>query len=202
MSVRKFSGSELVIATHNKGKLAEFSGLFGKDSPKLSTAADYGLTSPAETGMTFIENAKIKALFAAEKTGKPALADDSGLCVSALNGDPGLYSADWAEKPDGSRDFKWAIEKVLSKMGDNPDKSAQFVSVLVLAWPDGHCESVEGIVKGEIISTPQGAGGHGYDPIFKPEGFDLTYAQMPAEQKNRISHRAVSFGKMMDLCFR
>ncbi len=199
---RKFDAKELVIATHNKGKMQEFLAMMGPSAPKLSTSADFKLPSPAETGKTFVDNAKIKAFFVAEKTRKVALADDSGLCVDALNGDPGLYSADWAEKPDGTRDFEWAIEKVLEKMKDQTDRSAHFISVLVLAWPDGHFETVEGIIKGKLTEQPQGRHGHGFDPIFQPEGYDVTFAEMSPDEKNRISHRAVAFNKMMDLCFR
>lgn len=195
---RKFKGGELVIATHNRGKLAEFLDMMGENAPALSTAADYGLSAPAEIGHTFTDNAKIKALFVAQQTGKISLADDSGLCVAALGGDPGLYSADWAGEP---RDFSRAIDRVLKEMGDAADRTAEFVSVLVLAWPDGHCEVAEGVVKGRIVN-PRGEGGHGYDPIFQPEGYDATYAEMPSALKNKISHRAVAFRKMMDLCFR
>ncbi len=199
---RKFDAAELVIATHNKGKLQEFLAMMGPSAPKLYTASDFDLPSPPETGTTFIENSKIKAFFVANNTKKIALADDSGLCIDALSGAPGLYSADWAEKPDGTRDFDWAIEKVLAKMQGVEDRSAHFISVLVLAWPDGHFETVEGIIKGKITGAPRGMRGHGFDPIFQPEGYDVTFAEMPSEEKNRISHRAVAFGKMLDLCFR
>lgn len=198
---RKFDGTELVVATHNQGKLAEFADLFGAREFKLYTATDFGLPSPPETGTTFIENAKMKALFAAQGSGKPALADDSGLCIDALNGDPGVYSADWAEKPDGSRDFGYAIDVILEKMGDTSKRTAHFVSVIILAWPDGHYEIVEGIAPGVITAGKQGVGGHGYDPIFKPDGYAVTYAEMPAAEKNKISHRAIAFQKIMDLCF-
>lgn len=199
---RKFSGSELVVATHNKGKLKEFAEMFGGMDIKFHSAADFDLESPEETGTTFIENATLKAQFVAKATGKVALADDSGLCVEALDGAPGVYSADWAETGDGKRDFNMAIKKVLTAMGDNPNKKAKFVSVLTLCWPDGHCESVEGAVHGTIVSTPRGAQGFGFDPVFVPDGYNETFAEMGSDAKNKISHRADAFRKMMDKCFR
>ncbi len=200
---RKFSGGELVVATHNKGKLFELQEMFKREGLdiKLSSAADQGLESPEETGTTCIENALLKAKFVANATGKIALADDSGLFISALGGDPGVYSADWAETENG-RDFKMAMERVHEEMGDNPDKKAHFTSVLVLCWPDGHCESVEGFAHGMIVWPPRGAQGHGYDPIFMPQGRNLTYGEIMDAEKNKISHRAYAFGKMMDKCFR
>lgn len=198
---RKFSGDTLVIATHNTGKMAEIKALFADASFKIVSAADFDLPSPEETGTTFLENATLKALFVAKATGKPALSDDSGLCVNALSGAPGVYSADWAEI-EGGRDFNLAIQKVLEKMGDATDKGAEFVSCLVLAWPDGHVESVEGRAKGNIANPPRGKEGHGYDPIFEPEGHAKTYAEMGEAAKNEISHRALAFQMMMDKCFR
>ncbi len=200
---RKFSGGELVVATHNKGKLLELQKMFEREGLdiKLSSAADHGLESPEETGTTCIENALLKAKFVANETGKIALADDSGLFISALGGDPGVYSADWAETENG-RDFKMAMERVHKEMGDNPDKKAYFTSVLVLCWPDGHCESVEGFAHGIIVWPPRGVQGHGYDPIFMPRGRNLTYGEIMDAEKNTISHRADSFRKMMDKCFR
>lgn len=196
---RQFPGGELVVATHNKGKLAEIRHMFGGKIGKLTSAADYGLEAPEETGTTFIENALLKARFVAKATGKIALADDSGLCVAALNGDPGVYSADWAGE---NRDFGMAIQKVLAAMGGTGNRAAYFVSVLALCWPDGHCETVEGLAHGKITLEPKGIGGHGYDPIFTPDGYDKTYAEMTHDQKNAISHRAISFQKMMKKCFR
>ncbi len=199
---RKFSGGELVVATHNKGKLFEIGEMFahaGLDI-KLSSAADHGLESPEETGTTCIENALLKAQFVARATGKIALADDSGLFISALNGDPGVYSADWAETENG-RDFKMAMERVHREMGDAADKKAYFTSVLALCWPDGHCETVEGFAHGSIVWPPRGDKGHGYDPIFMPQGRDVTYGEIEYAEKNKISHRAAAFAKMMDKCF-
>ncbi|MBI1215577.1 MAG: RdgB/HAM1 family non-canonical purine NTP pyrophosphatase [Alphaproteobacteria bacterium] len=198
---RAFTGDELVVATHNKGKLKELRELFGDKIKTMQSAADFGLESPEETGTTFIENALIKAQYVAKETGKPALADDSGLCISALGGDPGVYAADWAEKPDGTRDFYMAMEKVHAGMGDNPDKKAYFVSCLVLAWPDGHYEAVEGHAHGSITWPPRGDQGFGYDPIFVPEGDTRTYGEMASAEKEKTSHRAIAFEKMMAKCF-
>lgn len=196
--IRTFTGGELVVATHNKGKLDEIRHMFGGKIGKLSSAADYGLESPEETGTTFIENALLKARYVATATGKIALADDSGLCIDILGGDPGVYSADWAGE---NRDFGMAIQKILKAMAGAKNRTAHFVSVLALCWPDGHCETVEGIAHGKITLAPQGTGGHGYDPIFTPDGHDVTYAEMTHEQKNAISHRSISFHKMMKKCF-
>jgi XTP/dITP diphosphohydrolase len=198
---RKFTGDELVVATHNKGKLRELHELFGDRVKKLSSAADYGVEAPAETGTTFIENALIKAQTVAKATGKPALADDSGLCVDALDGAPGVYSADWAEEPGKPRDFGMAMEKVNKLMAGNPDTKAHFVSCLVLAWPDGHYEAVEGFAQGKILWPPRGANGFGYDPIFVPDGDSRSYGEMTAEEKNATNHRAAAFKKMLAKCF-
>ena len=198
---RKFSGSELVVGTHNKGKLAEISSLLRGREIRIYSAADFHLESPPETGATFIENAVLKARFVAEATGKIALADDSGICVEALSGAPGVHTADWAEE-NGARDFNHAMKKIHEGIGDNPNRKAQFVSVLTLCWPDGHCETVEGFAQGRIVWPPRGNHGHGCDPIFLPDGYSITYAEMPAAEKNQISHRAESFHRMMDKCFR
>lgn len=199
---RKFTGSELVIATHNEGKRAEFDALFKKEglNLRLYSAAALGVESPVETGTTFVENSVLKAKFVAEKTGKVAMADDSGICVDALNGAPGVYTADWAEEP-GTRDFNYAMKKINDAVGSNPNRGAQFVSVITLCWPDGHTETVEGIAPGTLVWPPRGKEGHGCDPMFVPEGYDVTYAEMPAEKKNAISHRASSFKKIISLCF-
>lgn len=198
---RKFTGTELVIATHNKGKMAEMTALFAPFGIKLYSAADLGLESPPETGTTFAENSEMKARYVAEKTGKPALSDDSGMCVNALDGAPGVYTADWAEE-NGPRDFNYAMEKVIRLMGDNPDRSARFVSVLTLCWPDGHIEMAEGVAEGTLVWPMRGTKGHGMDPIFVPQGDSRTYAEMEQEEKNGISHRARSFRAMIDKCFR
>jgi XTP/dITP diphosphohydrolase len=198
---RKFSGDELVVATHNKGKLKELRELFGDKVKKLSAASDYGVEAPEETGTTFFENALIKAQTVAKATGKPALADDSGLCIDALDGAPGVYSADWAEQKDKPRDFTMAMNKVNTLMAGNPDKKAHFVSCLVLAWPDGHYEVVEGHAHGHITWPPRGTNGFGYDPIFTPEGDTRTYGEMSGDEKNATNHRAVAFKKLLATCF-
>lgn len=198
---RLFTGDELVIATHNRGKLDEISAVLGGRVKKFYTSSDFGLEAPAETGTTFLENATIKALFTARATGKPTLADDSGLCVDALDGAPGVYTADWAEKSDGSRDFFYAMKTVHEKIGDNPNRRGQFVSCLALAWPDGHVESVEVRVPGTLVWPLRGDAGHGFDPMFEPEGFNRTYAEMTLDEKNAISHRGASLREMLKKCF-
>lgn len=198
---RTFSGDELVIATHNKGKVAELAFLFRDKAIRLRSAADYNLPSPEETGTTFIENAKIKAQFVAKATGKPALADDSGFCIDALGGAPGVYTAEW-EEVDGVRTSENAQKKIAAALGDNPNRKAQFVSVLALCWPDGHCEVVEGIAHGQLVLPPRGTNGFGQDPIFMPDGETRTFAEMSKEEKEKFSHRAKAFRLMMDKCFR
>lgn len=198
---RKFDGGELVLASHNKGKLREIDEMLKGRVEKLSSAADYGIEAPAETGTTFIENSVIKALAVAKATGKIALADDSGVCVSALNGAPGVYSADWAEEPGKPRDFGMAMKRVHDEVGSNPDKRAHFTCCLVLAWPDGHYEAVEGYVHGNITWPPRGDKGFGYDPIFVPNGETRTYGEMEHSEKESSSHRADAFKKLLARCF-
>ena len=198
---RRFTGGKLVVATHNPGKLDEIRNMLNDPAIALSSAADHGLDAPPETGTAFIENALLKARFVAQKTGLPALADDSGLCVEGLNDAPGVYSADWAETPKG-RDFNAAMQRVLTGLEGNPNRCAKFVSVMALAWPDGHAEVAEGVVEGIITHTMQGTGGHGYDPIFQPEGGVKTFAEMTLEEKNAISHRARALNVMIKKCFR
>ncbi|QQG37095.1 MAG: RdgB/HAM1 family non-canonical purine NTP pyrophosphatase [Micavibrio aeruginosavorus] len=200
MSVaRKFSGDRLIVATHNKGKIAEFAALLGDYVREFPGVGDLNLPEPEETGATFLENATIKALAAAQAAGCPALADDSGLCVNGLGGQPGVYTADWAGVP---RDFVKAMRRVHDELGHNPDRSAYFISVLALAWPDGHIEHVEGRVNGTLVWPARGAGGHGYDPIFVPEGRDRTFAEMVFEEKGQISHRGRAFAALIEKCFR
>lgn len=204
---RTFSGEELVVATHNKGKLREIRELFGERVKKLSAASDYNLESPEETGTTFIENALIKAQFVAKATGKVALADDSGICIAAIDGDPGVYAADWAENPDGSRDFGMAMQKVKDAIEQKPGgwdaapKEAYFVSCLAIAWPDGHAEVVEGYSHGTIVWPPRGDKGFGYDPMFVPKDGTQTYGEMEPQQKHETNHRAESFKKIIQRCF-
>ncbi|MFC7702664.1 RdgB/HAM1 family non-canonical purine NTP pyrophosphatase [Plastorhodobacter daqingensis] len=201
--MRRFSGTELLVATHNSGKLHEISALLEPFGIKVSSAAEHGLPEPQETETTFIGNARIKAHAAARATGLPALADDSGIEVEALDGAPGVHTADWAETPQG-RDFVMAMTRtwqMLEERAAPHPRRACFRSTLVLAWPDGHDEVFEGRMDGQLVWPMRGAQGHGYDPIFQPEGFDITFAEMAPELKNRISHRADAFRKLVQGCF-
>ncbi len=202
--MRRFTGTSLLVATHNRGKLEEIAVLLAPFGVEVTSNADHGLPEPPETGTTFAENARIKAQAAVRATGIPALADDSGLGIEALGGAPGVYSADWAENPDGSRNFVMAMERVhkeLLAIGTAEPWRAGFTSVLVLAWPDGHEEVFEGQVPGRIIWPGRGDQGHGYDPIFLPDGHDVTFGEMDRWEKNRISHRGRAFEQMVAACF-
>lgn len=201
--MRKFDGKQLVVATHNKGKLEEISALLVPFGVTLSSNADHNLPEPDETETTFIGNARIKAHAAAKATGLPALADDSGLAVDALGGAPGVYTADWAETPNG-RDFVMAMGKVndeLNKIDAPFPRRAKFCCTLVLAWPDGHDEVFEGEMHGQLVWPMRGDQGHGYDPVFQPDGFDITFGEMDRWKKNDISHRADAFRKLVAGCF-
>lgn len=189
------SNEEIVIASHNKGKVKEISELLEPFAQKFYSASDLNLDEPEETETTFVGNALLKARAAAKSSGKVALADDSGLAVNALGGDPGIYSARWAGEP---RDFNHAMKRVHDELGDNPDRSASFICVLALAWPDGREEVFEGRVDGDIVWPPKGAKGFGYDPIFVATGMDKTFAEIEPEDKHRISHRADAFKKLLD----
>lgn len=193
----------LVIATHNAGKLQEFRDLLRPFGVEVLSAGDLGLPEPDETGSTFVENAEIKAAAAARAAGLPALADDSGLRVDALDGDPGLYSARWAGP---EKDFAGAMARIArlldEKGAHSPERlKAYFVAALVLAWPDGRRERVEGKVFGRIVHPPRGRQGFGYDPLFQPDGYERTFGEMTAEEKHGIpvdgsealSHRARAF---------
>lgn len=201
--MRKFTENRLVVATHNKGKLEEISALLEPFSVSVTSAGELGLTEPAETESTFIGNARIKAHFAAKSTGLPALADDSGISVDGLNGAPGVYTADWAETPQG-RDFTLAMTRTWTELeaANAPyPRTAQFRCTLVLAWPDGHDEVFEGVMPGQVVWPMRGDQGHGYDPIFQPDGFDITFGEMDRWKKNEISHRADAFRKLVKGCF-
>lgn len=201
--MRRFSGDLLVVATHNKGKLEEISALLEPFSVAVRGAAELGLAEPAETEDSFIGNARIKAHAAAQATGLPALADDSGITIDGLGGSPGVYTADWAETPDG-RDFVKAMTRAwqeLEEAGAPYPRTAQFRCTLVLAWPDGHDEVFEGVMPGQIVWPMRGNQGHGYDPIFQPDGFGMTFGEMDRWQKNQISHRADAFRKLVTGCF-
>ncbi|MFQ3253059.1 RdgB/HAM1 family non-canonical purine NTP pyrophosphatase [Loktanella salsilacus] len=201
--MRKFEGKELVIATHNIGKLEEIADLLSPYGVTLTSNADHGLPEPDETETTFVGNARIKAHAAAKATGLPALADDSGLMIDGLGGAPGVYTADWAETPNG-RDFGMAMQRAWDELEavDAPaPRTAQFCCTLVLAWPDGHDEVFPGLMPGQIVWPARGDQGHGYDPIFQPEGYAVTFGEMDRWEKNKISHRADAFAKLLAGCF-
>jgi len=210
--MRKLDTREIIVASHNAGKVQEINDLIVPYGFSAKSVAELNLPEPEETGVTFEENAKIKALAAASATGFPALSDDSGLCVNALEGAPGIYTADWAEKGDGSgRDFFMAMEKVHSALQakDAQDLSSFFVAVLCLAWPDGHVEYFRGEVHGQIVWPPRGDAGFGYDPIFLPNGHDRTFGEMTAQEKHGwkpgqkddgLSHRTRAFALFARTC--
>ena len=195
---RKFSGDTLVVATHNAGKVKEIRALLHSYVKHFPSAADLSLPEPEETEVTFAGNAILKARAAALASGLPALADDSGLSVNALGGAPGVYSARWAG-PD--KDFAAAMRRIEHEIGDAQDRGASFVCALALAWPDGHVELVEGRVEGIIARQPSGTAGFGYDPIFVPDGFDLTFSEISQEEKSAISHRGNAFQQLVARCF-
>jgi XTP/dITP diphosphohydrolase len=188
---------KLVIASHNEGKVREIGELLEPLGIEVTSAAVLGLPEPEETGTTFAENAALKARAAAERAQLPALADDSGLAVAALDGAPGIHSARWAEDDEGKRDFRRAMEKVQESLADSEDRSATFVCALALARPDGSCKIFEGRVEGQIVWPPRGSRGFGYDPIFLPEGYDMTFGEMEPSEKHAISHRAKAFAKLL-----
>ncbi|MGJ8597747.1 RdgB/HAM1 family non-canonical purine NTP pyrophosphatase [Sulfitobacter sp.] len=200
---RKFEGDRILIATHNAGKLEEMQELFAPLGISVVGAKELDLEEPEETEETFIGNARIKARAAVKATGLPALADDSGIQVAALGNAPGVYTADWAETPNG-RDFIMAMNKthdLLEKANAPHPRSARFCATLVLAWPDGHDEVVEGFVDGTFVWPMRGETGHGYDPIFQPIGETRTFAEMSHDEKNTMSHRADAFTKLLAQCF-
>lgn len=200
--MRLAPGDSIVIATHNAGKLREITDLVAPFGITVRSAASFGLTEPEETEDTFAGNARIKAHFAAKASGLPALADDSGLEVDALCGAPGVYTADWAETPRG-RDFLLAMRRVDSKVratGAPEPWTARFRCTLCLALPDGSDQLFEGKAEGYLTWPPRGDKGFGFDPVFVPEGHDLTFAEMAPEAKHAISHRADAFAKFVDGC--
>jgi XTP/dITP diphosphohydrolase len=193
--MRRFEGRELLVATHNIGKLEEIADLLRGREITIRSMAEFGLEVPEETEETFAGNALLKAHAAAKATGLVCLADDSGLMVDALDGQPGVRTADWAETPDG-RDFGLAMARVhaeLGRCGKPAPWTAKFVCALVLAWPDGHEEVCEGYASGQIVRPGRGVSGHGYDPIFLPDGYSVTFGEMDRWEKNRISHRGRAF---------
>src|SRR5436309_10089642 len=205
---RRITGA-LVIATHNPGELAEMRELLAPHGVEAVSAGELGLAEPEETGQTFRANAAIKAEAAAKAAGLPAFADDSGLVVDALDGAPGIYSARWAGE---TKDFRLAMEKVEGMLRERhafkpEQRKAHFVSVLAVAWPDGHVEEFEGRVDGTLVWPPRGNKGFGYDPMFLPDGFDLTFGEMSRDEKHGLppqgqglSHRARAFLKLAEAC--
>jgi XTP/dITP diphosphohydrolase len=200
---RKFEGDRLLVATHNQGKLDEITDLLKPFGVSVVGNAELGLPEPEETGTTFVENARIKAHAAAQATGLPALSDDSGIAIDALGGAPGVYTADWAETGNG-RDFVMAMTRAHDELlasGAAQPWTARFCCTLVLAWPDGHDEVFPGVMEGQVVWPMRGDQGHGYDPVFQPQGYDITFGEMDRWEKNRISHRADAFTKFVKGCF-
>ncbi len=190
---RQLDSGRLVLASHNPGKLREIAALVEPHGLSVVSAGKLGLPEPEETGATFAENAKLKALAAAIGAQLPALADDSGLAVTALDGAPGIYSARWAGP---KKDFGEAMRRVERELGEAEDRSAHFVCALCLAWPDGHCELFEGRIDGTLVFPPRGTRGFGYDPIFQAEGQNITFGEMDPDRKHAISHRARAFAQL------
>ncbi|WP_102106612.1 RdgB/HAM1 family non-canonical purine NTP pyrophosphatase [Oceaniglobus roseus] len=200
---RRFPGGQLLVATHNRGKLEEIADLLSEFDVEVLSAADKGLPEPVEDGTTFVENARIKAHAAAKAMGMIALSDDSGIEIDALDGAPGVYTADWAETPNG-RDFVMAMTKThkrLEAINAPFPRTARFCCTLVMAWPDGHDEVFLGVMPGQVVWPMRGEQGHGYDPIFQPDGYNITFGEMDRWEKNRISHRADAFRKLVAGCF-
>lgn len=201
--MRRFDSEKLVIATHNAGKLVEISDLLSPFGITVTSAGELGLQEPVEDQDTFVANARIKAHFAAKASGLPALSDDSGITVDALDGAPGVYTADWAETPNG-RDFPMAMTKVwdlLEQKSAPEPRTAAFNCTLCLAWPDGHDEVFEGRVDGRLVWPMRGEQGFGFDPMFLPNGEALTFGEMDPARKKSISHRSDAFAKLVAGCF-
>jgi XTP/dITP diphosphohydrolase len=193
-------GDRLVIATHNPGKLLEITALIEPLGFACVGAEELGLPEPEEIGNSFVDNADLKAREAADLSGLPALADDSGLCVDALHGLPGIFSARWAEDTSGKRDWMAAMQRVWNEVeaaGPDASRDAHFSCALAIAWPnDGQADNFEGRVDGTLVWPPRGEKGFGYDPMFQPAGYDLTFGEMDPVEKHRISHRADAFRKL------
>jgi XTP/dITP diphosphohydrolase len=191
-------GRKLVLASHNPGKLREIEALLRPHGVEVVSAATLGLPEPVEDAPDFAGNARIKALAAAAASGLPALSDDSGFCVAALGGDPGVLSARWAG-PD--KDFRSAMATVNARLGDTEDRRAWFIAALCVAWPDGHTETFLGRVDGVAVWPPRGGKGFGYDPMFVPSGSVRTFGEIDADEKHAISHRARAFAQVLASCF-
>ncbi len=195
---RRFTGDALVVASHNQGKVVEIAALLAAYPVEILSAGGLGLPAPEETGADFVENAEIKARAAAAASGRAALADDSGICVHALGGEPGIRSARWGG-PAG--DFQLAMRRIEDDLGGKSDRGAHFVCAMSLCWPDLHCESFEGSVDGHLVWPPRGTLGFGYDPMFIPTGHDLTFGEMELAEKEKISHRWRALEKLFAACF-
>jgi XTP/dITP diphosphohydrolase len=197
-SARYFTGDKLAIASHNAGKVREIADLIRPLGVSVVSASELDLAEPVEDGTTFQANAIIKAKTATMASGLPALADDSGLAITALGGAPGIYSARWA---GADKDFNAAMAKVEQELGGATDRSAAFICALTLAWPDGHTETFEGRIEGVLVWPPRGSRGFGYDPVFQAEGRDITFGEMDPVEKHSISHRAKAFASLVAACF-
>ena len=197
MARRLARGERLVLASHNPGKLAEIADLVRPFGLEVVSAGELGLPEPEEDAPDFVGNARIKALAAARASGLPALADDSGFCVAALDGRPGVHSARWAGP---WKDFAAAMARVNREMGEASDRGAWFIAALCLGWPDGHTETFVGRVDGSVVWPPRGSFGFGYDPMFLPNGANLTFGEMAAEAKHAVSHRARAFAQVVAAC--
>ena len=195
---RRFTGDQLVVASHNEGKVEEISALLAPFTIDAVSAGTLGLAEPEETGASFEANAALKAKAAADASGLPAIADDSGLVVPTLGGAPGIYSARWAGP---SKDFGFAMKRVHAELGDR-DRSARFVAVLALAWPDGSLELFRGEALGRLVWPPRGERGFGYDAMFVPLGGSQTFGEMEPAEKHKVSHRAHAFAKLVEGCLR
>lgn len=194
MNLKLIKGMRLVAATHNPGKAREIEALLDGNY-RIVTAGSLNLPEPDETETTFVGNAMLKARHAAEASGEVALADDSGLSVAALDGAPGIFSARWAGP---GKDFALAMKKVEERLEEigSTDRRAWFTSALAVAWPDGPCVVVEGRIDGDLVFPPRGDRGFGYDPIFRPEGSELTFGEMDPVEKDALSHRARAFARL------
>jgi XTP/dITP diphosphohydrolase len=195
---RLFKEPKLVLATHNPGKVVEIADLVKPFGIEVVSAGELDLPEPEETETTFKGNARLKAHAAAKASGLPALADDSGLSVKALDGAPGIYSARWAGP---TKDFGVAMDHVREELGDNPSREAMFICALTLAWPDGHDETFLGTITGALTFPAKGKHGFGYDPIFVPTGFSQTFGEMDPAKKHAMSHRAHAFEQLVAACF-
>jgi XTP/dITP diphosphohydrolase len=195
---RRFTEDQIVIASHNQGKVREIDALLKPFGILVSSAVERSLEEPEETGATFVENAILKAEAATLASGLPALADDSGLAVDALGGDPGIYSARWAGP---EKDFAMAMQKIETLLRGIENRKARFVCALALAWPDGETVAFEGIVEGTLVWPVRGTRGFGYDPMFVPAGRSLTFGEMDQKEKHEISHRADAFRQLVAACF-